>query len=1658
MNDDTDKPLNTVGDDALEARITAWVLGEASSFEAGELEKLCAADPALGLFERRLRALHGLVAEDFKAGPAAEWKLSVARRAKITDLLGVEPAVVEKIAARRRKSRGPSMRGLILALAACVVLGFISISLIRGVGKSAKFETYSMMAESQVKASASERAAARDEALAELGRAVVRQKDLVEDKRKLLSQIIRQEGIIYNGDRTDGRGLDASDEAEVAAREYNRLDREKIQLESQIETLLKYDGPQLMNYAAGLNLPQNAIPEKLPLLQEAKREFDALKSSGLGQGHPDLVAKGRELNAMEAEVGQEVAELRDTLKAKLELTKEQVSRLRIKEITERMQSKITEDAVVLNDVHPAMELATAERSSGAPAKKPDSAYSHLATNSAFTSKPPPASVSAARPAEPASRPASEAQALANNEAPPAEKAKGSDEELSDHAVGYVGGGAVGGRGAEAAPEVASRSNRDFIPMVEGVTIPGIPAATGATVTDIITAGNRSGDAAITRNNIDAVLNNPDRAAGTKQEGEGAAALTGTFSDEAIAQVDGKLAERAKLAPPASRMTKAGAGTLGIDAIPADPAGPAEVEGKDEAAKAWTGSFRSRSVATDEKAMEELSGKGRIAGAVESEGTTRGPETGKLTGWLVAGEADEAGFGGGGGMPQELQAGTPLNINGVSESRFKANLRAGSEVDLGRGDASNFGDLDAMERLAGEAKPQQDLGYFDSKSASQVVDGIADLSALARKQRESRVDAGNPGQGFGLTAPAGGVAATGGLKRDLSVDPFAEQAPAIPAPAATGDFDGFVNEGAPIQSEIANESQEARFRGVTETTAGVLKAKVLTKKVETVPGEPENDARARILEEVDKAWELSVPPVDGPVVTDAARGNLRNDLTKAADGNYNSLAQKEMIRRQSAVATSDKLRDDARTAYAAGNYRDAVAKYKESLTVLPDASMVEDRRKFLEDSLGDAAVALSDEYRKVGKYEEARQLASETLAKDANNADAKRVLEYLEDPIRTSPALTYEHAQNVDEVRRKLYIAEGSHNLGKHDEARRVYEDVLRIDPYNKAARRGMEKVAQARSDYYRAAYDHTRAQLLAEVDKAWELSVPPVVGGPQIAGGNALIVEKRESIIIPEINFVDTTVEEALDFLRVRALEIDAELDPAKKGVNLVLAMPPADSGLANPATLKIKSLQMKNATLDDVIDEIARATGLEVAIADHAVVLRTGARSPSKAEQIVDLMSETLAADEPFSTFSLHVSDASFKLAQAAMERGEVPAAEGIRPEEFYNAFDYGDPAPANGEPVVCVTEQSAHPAFAQRNLLRIGVRTGSQGRGASTPLNLTLLLDHSGSMEREDRNAGLAMAVRQLSGLLKEGDTITVAGFSRQPRLLADRLPGARAQELNELIARTPSEGGTNLEEGLKLGEELAKRQFNPAAQNRVVLFTDGAANLGDARPEALQARIEGLRQQGIAFDAAGFGADGLNDKLLERLTRNGNGRYYVVDGPEDADAGFAKQLAGAFRPAAENVKVQVRFNPARVAKYKLIGFEEHRLKKEDFRNDTVDAAEMAAEEAGNALYQIETLPQGEGEVGEVSVRFRDVASGQMVERTWTIPYDAQAPAFDRATPSIQLAGLAAFTAEKLRAAPMADAVDFQQLGQVYAGVRARYPNSQPVADLGSMIGKMK
>ena len=344
------------------------------------------------------------------------------------------------------------------------------------------------------------------------------------------------------------------------------------------------------------------------------------------------------------------------------------------------------------------------------------------------------------------------------------------------------------------------------------------------------------------------------------------------------------------------------------------------------------------------------------------------------------------------------------------------------------------------------------------------------------------------------------------------------------------------------------------------------------------------------------------------------------------GRYSGLAEKEMARRQNAVSEADRLLHEGREAYAKEKYKEAVDKYKEALAILPDAPMTADRRKVLIAHLADASTALGDAYRRVGKYDEARTLANDVLANDPNNVDAKRVNEWLDDPIRTNPALTYEHTENVDKVRRSLYLADGAYNLGKYDDAFRHYEDVIRIDPYNKAARRGMERVAQARADYYRAAYDHTRAELLAQVDKAWELAVPPIMAdvpdgrntGSAASTGTQYILEKLRNTIIPIIDFEDTSVEEAIDFLRLRSRELDVrETDPTKKGVNFVIRKPKAggaaegaaDAGAGlgaapEPGALRIKELRLRNVPLAEALKYICDQTRLRYKVDEYAVTL----------------------------------------------------------------------------------------------------------------------------------------------------------------------------------------------------------------------------------------------------------------------------------------------------------------------------------------------------------------------------------------------------------------------------------------------------------------------
>jgi hypothetical protein len=281
--------------------------------------------------------------------------------------------------------------------------------------------------------------------------------------------------------------------------------------------------------------------------------------------------------------------------------------------------------------------------------------------------------------------------------------------------------------------------------------------------------------------------------------------------------------------------------------------------------------------------------------------------------------------------------------------------------------------------------------------------------------------------------------------------------------------------------------------------------------------------------------------------------------------------------------------------------------------------------------------------------------------------------------------------------------------------------------------------------------------------------------------------------------------------------------------------------------------------------------------------------------------------------------------------------------------------------------------------------------------------------------------------------------------------------ATVLGTISGLTP-EGGTNLEDAMNVAYETAAKHYVANGINRVVLLTDGAANLGDVEPASLEQKVEAKRKQGIALDCFGVGWEGFNDDLLEVLARHGDGRYGFMNSPEEAATDFAGQLAGALKVAASDVKVQVEFNPQRVTSYRQIGYAKHQLTKEQFRDNTVDAAEIAAQEAGNALYTVEVNPAGSGPLATVRVRYKIPGTTTYREQAWDVPFTGNVPALEQAGTAIRLAATASAFAEWLATSPFAGEVTPDALLRQLRGVPEVFGADSRPKKLEEMIRQAK
>ena len=254
----------------------------------------------------------------------------------------------------------------------------------------------------------------------------------------------------------------------------------------------------------------------------------------------------------------------------------------------------------------------------------------------------------------------------------------------------------------------------------------------------------------------------------------------------------------------------------------------------------------------------------------------------------------------------------------------------------------------------------------------------------------------------------------------------------------------------------------------------------------------------------------------------------------------------------------------------------------------------------------------------------------------------------------------------------------------------------------------------------------------------------------------------------------------------------------------------------------------------------------------------------------------EILTTANAFSTFAMNVSDVSYKLAAASLQMGVMPEAASIRSEEFINAFDYRDPEAAPDAPIAFTSERAQNPFEQNRDFLRFSIKTAAGGRQSGRPLNLVLLLDNSGSMERADRVAIIREALRVLATQLSAHDTVSIVTFSRTARLWLDGVPGDKAQAAFDEVSGLTPQGGTNLEEAMRLAYETARRHYLTNGMNRVVLLTDGAANLGTVDTKVLTQKVEGIASRASRSIASASSPNISNDELLEQLTSHSDGRY--------------------------------------------------------------------------------------------------------------------------------------------------------------------------------------
>ena len=407
----------------------------------------------------------------------------------------------------------------------------------------------------------------------------------------------------------------------------------------------------------------------------------------------------------------------------------------------------------------------------------------------------------------------------------------------------------------------------------------------------------------------------------------------------------------------------------------------------------------------------------------------------------------------------------------------------------------------------------------------------------------------------------------------------------------------------------------------------------------------------------------------------------------------------------------------------------------------------------------------------------------------------------------------------------------------------------------------------------------------------------------------------------------------------------------------VVVAVPEADLAVAPqaaaPLARKAAPEALSAPMLDGAVGAVAGAASVGLVPAPHLAMFPEPAGDRFAAFEPTGVK---VAAEAPVSTFSVDVDTASWAWVRGALRLGQMPDPASVRLEEMVNYFPYAYPAPAAGEaPFRAAVSVMPTPWNTGTRLVRIGLQGRALPEGARPPLNLVFLIDTSGSMQGPDRLGLLKYAFRQLLGALGPQDKVAIVAYAGSAGEVLAPTPASERATILAALDGLDAGGSTAGGEGLQLAYRLAERMGGKGSVNRVVLATDGDFNVGLSDPTALADFVAERRKSGVYLSVLGFGRGNLDDALMQALAQNGNGVAAYVDTAAEARKVLVDQAAGALFPIAGDVKVQVEWNPAVIAEYRLLGYETRALAREDFADDTVDAGDIGAGHQVTALYEI-------------------------------------------------------------------------------------------------------